>query len=123
MTTAKREQLLEMIRRSPGPVSAAEIRDDLARDGKPMGIATVYRILQQERAAGTIEATEFPGAQARYSIADEEHHHHVLCTICDRAFDAPGCPDGIYDIAPPSFRVTGHAILLYGQCHDCQTTQ
>ena len=119
MTTEKREQLLEMIRKSQGPVSAAEIRDALVRADTSIGIATVYRILNQERMSGRIEATEFPGAQARYSLAGQEDQHHLLCTICDRAFNAPGRPEEIYDIAPPSFRVTGHAILLYGQCHEC----
>ncbi len=123
MTSGKREILLDVVRRSPGPVSATEIWDRMRRDGVRIGIATIYRILKHETESGTLEPTEFPGAQTRYGIAGREHHHHFLCTSCDRAFDAPGCADGVQDIAPPRFTVTSHAIMLFGQCDDCQTIQ
>jgi len=122
MTSSRREQLLDVVRQSPGPLSAAELWEQLRSDGVRIGIATVYRILKQEAENGTLQPTEFPGAQTRYCAAGQGHHHHFLCTSCDRAFDAPGCAQGVHDIAPPSFTVTGHAILLFGQCHDCQTT-
>ena len=123
MTSARHEQVLEVIRRSPGPLSASEIWDQMRAAGHRIGIATVYRILKCETKAGNLEPTEFPGAQTRYGTAGRQHHHHFLCTSCDRAFDIPGCLDDVQNMAPPRFTVTDHAIMLFGQCDDCQAVQ
>ena len=122
MPSTKRDLLLDAIRTSPGPLSATEVWDRMRHSGTRIGIATVYRILKSEAEAGRLEPTEFPGAQTRYGLAGRGHHHHFLCTSCDRAFDAPGCADGGQDIAPPQFQVTGHAIMLFGHCHECLAT-
>ena len=118
--TRNREAILEVIRESPGPVSAAEVWDRLRARGSRIGIATVYRILKGETEAGTLEHSEFPGGQSRYETAGRDHHHHFLCTNCDRAFEVSGCVDGIQAIVPPRFALAGHAIMLFGECLDCQ---
>ena len=120
MASDKRDAILDVIRRSPGPLSAGEIWDQLRSEGIRIGIATIYRILKSKTESGTLEPTEFPGGQTRYGTAGQEHHHHFLCTSYDRAFDAPRYAKGVQEIAPPRFTVTSHAIMLFGQCNDCQ---
>ncbi|MEO0480497.1 MAG: Fur family transcriptional regulator [Planctomycetota bacterium] len=123
MTSSNREQLLEVIRKAPGPLSAAEIWDQLRRARARIGLATVYRILKAEVDSGTVEPTEFPGGHTRFGSTGQQHHHHFLCEACDRAFSVAGCVEGIEDIAPSHFAVSGHAIMLFGQCEECQETQ
>lgn len=120
MTSGKQKALLDEIQEAPGPLSASEIWDRLRSHGVRIGIATVYRILKNETGSGNLERIEFPGGQTRYESAGREHHHHFLCTSCDRAFDVEGCPDGIQEIALPGFTVTNHVVTLYGKCGDCQ---
>ena len=119
MPSGNRPAVLNVIRQAPGPHSATEIWDRLRQDGTRMGIATVYRALKSATDAGEIKGTEFPGGQTRYEVTGVDHHHHFLCTACDRAFNVSTCAESIQNCDLPGFRVTGHALMLFGTCGDC----
>jgi Fur family ferric uptake transcriptional regulator len=105
--------------------SAQEIFDGLRDEGRTVGIASVYRVLDLLVSLGLVQRLELGAGVARYEPAmpGGEHHHHVVCVDCgevrpfedaalERALDAADTGDG--------FEVDGHDVVLWGRCEDCR---
>ncbi len=115
---SKQAQIIhQLLADAAGPMSANEIWMATQRNG--IGIATVYRALKRGVKSGELRETNLPGGQTRYEPANLAHHHHFLCSDCDRAIDLSGCVPGLDSILPPGFTMTEHEILLFGQCATC----
>ena len=120
MERAKQQlTVLRALAEADGPLSARELWGRLSGTG--VGLATVYRALQRGVEEGTLESVEGLGGGARYEPKDREHHHHFLCSICDRAFDLVGCVEGLEFLVPDRFRMTRHEVVLFGTCDACGT--
>ena len=86
MQRAKQQMtVLRALDEADGPLSARELWSRLSGTG--VGLATVYRALQRGVEEGTLESVEGLGGGVRYEPKNREHHHHFLCSACDRAFD------------------------------------
>ncbi len=105
--------------------SAQEIFDQLRDEGRAVGIASVYRVLDLLVSLGLVQRLDLGGGVARYEPAmpGGEHHHHVVCVDCgdvrpfeDRALEA--ALEGA--AARASLEVDGHDVVLWGRCEDCQ---
>ena len=107
-----------LLKEADGPLSANEVWRAL--HGSGIGIATIYRTLKRGVEAGELCEATLPGGQTRYEPVGREHHHHFLCSKCERAFDIEGCVPGLEAILPPQFAMTGHEIVLFGSCSDCR---
>lgn len=84
-----------------------------------IGIATVYRLLNQGVDTGRYAAVEMPLGPVRYEPADRPHHHHFECLSCRRVFDVAGCPGRMDRLVPAGFVLESHDLLLQGQCSSC----
>jgi Fur family ferric uptake transcriptional regulator len=51
----------------------------LAESGEEIGLATVYRVLNQFESSGLVEKHNFEGGQAYYELDDGQHHDHMVC--------------------------------------------
>ncbi len=111
------ETIYALLKQSSGPLSANEIWQSLQASG--IGLATIYRILKRGVESGALCEANLPGGQTRYEPTGLKHHHHFLCSDCNRAIDLEGCVPGLENIVPPNFSITGHEILLFGHCADC----
>ena len=109
--------VLRALAEADGPLSARELWSRLSGTG--VGLATVYRALQRGVEEGTLESVEGLGGGVRYEPRDREHHHHFLCSTCDRAFDLVGCVEGLEFLVPDRFRMTRHEVVLFGTCDSC----
>ena len=106
-------------------LTAQEIFDRLRADGRPVGIASVYRaldVLVELRLAQRIELGE---GTARFEALDPsgEHHHHVVCDDCGRveAFSDERLEVALTKAADDvGFAVLGHDVVLRGACSDCR---
>ena len=47
--------------------------------GEDVGLATVYRVLNQFEAAGLVVKHNFEGGQAFYELDSGDHHDHMVC--------------------------------------------
>lgn len=115
---SKTESVLRALKEADGPLSANELWEALRSTG--IGIATIYRSLKTAVEEGTLRELDLPGGSTRYEPVDLGHHHHFICSDCDRVFDIEGCVENIERILPPNFQMTAHEVLLFGTCDQCQ---
>ncbi|MCP9487673.1 MAG: transcriptional repressor [Gaiellaceae bacterium MAG52_C11] len=106
-------------------LTAQEIFDGLRASGQTVGIATVYRVLDQLTQQRLLQRLEF-GEAARYEpiLPSGEHHHHVLCGDCGRVEPFADSPlerelDRLGDQL--GYELEGHDVVLRGFCGDCRT--
>jgi Fur family transcriptional regulator, ferric uptake regulator len=105
--------------------SAQEIFDQLRDDGRAVGIASVYRVLDLLVSLGLVQRLDLGGGVARYepALPGGEHHHHVVCVECGevRPFEDAGLERALHAAAGASeFEVDGHDVILWGRCPDCR---
>lgn len=100
-----------------GPLSAKELWSRLSGTG--IGLATVYRALRRGVDEGALASVEVSSGGIRYEPKGREHHHHFLCSTCDRAFDLVGCVEGLESLVPDRFQMKRHEVVLFGTCDTC----
>jgi Fur family ferric uptake transcriptional regulator len=94
----------------------------LARDLLPgLGIATVYRAINDLVEEQWLKPVELPGRNNCYELSDLEHHHHFICTSCEKVYDLHGCPGPMKDLVPAGFKARSHEITIYGDCAECDS--
>ena len=78
--TQPRLRILELLeRRRYKHMTADDIYRALLEGGEDIGLATVYRVLNQFEAAGLVVKHNFEGGQAFYELDHGEHHDHMVC--------------------------------------------
>lgn len=78
--TQPRKLILELLDESHNKhLTADDIYRELIQAGEDIGLATVYRVLNQFEAAGLVVKHNFEGGQAYYELDSGEHHDHMVC--------------------------------------------
>ncbi len=78
--TQPRVRILDLLqRRRNQHLTADDIYRALAEAGEDIGLATVYRVLNQFETAGLVVKHNFEGGQAFYELDSGEHHDHMVC--------------------------------------------
>ena len=108
---------MQALGEAEGPLTAKELWARLSGTG--IGLATVYRALRRGVDDGTLKSVEVSSGGIRYEPAGREHHHHFLCSTCDRAFDLVGCVQGLEALVPDRFQMKQHEVVLFGTCATC----
>jgi Fur family ferric uptake transcriptional regulator len=107
-------------------VSAQELHQRLHRSHPRLGLATVYRALETQVEAGMATRLERPGHVSVYVACVPEHHHHLVCTNCQRVEDVDET------ILKPvlrgirerhEFQVDHERLDFYGLCARCRRAQ
>lgn len=60
-------------------MTADDVYRALIESGEDIGLATVYRVLNQFEAAGLVVKHNFEGGQAYYELDGGDHHDHMIC--------------------------------------------
>jgi Fur family ferric uptake transcriptional regulator len=60
-------------------MTAEEVYRILIEQGDDIGLATVYRVLNQFEAAGIVVRHHFEGGQSVYELDQDGHHDHMVC--------------------------------------------
>ena len=78
--TQPRKLILELLDEAGNKhVTADDIYRVLIQAGQDIGLATVYRVLNQFEAAGLVVKHNFEGGQAYYELDSGSHHDHMVC--------------------------------------------
>ena len=97
------------------------------RDVDPqLGRATVYRAVEVLMSQGLFHYLPFADGSYRYRLCGGSHHHHVICTQCQRVAEVSVClpPELFATIAVSTdFAIEGHSLELFGRCANCRETK
>ena len=78
--TQPRKRILELLEEAGNKhVTADDIYRVLMKAGDDVGLATVYRVLNQFESAGLVVKHNFEGGQAYYELDSGDHHDHMVC--------------------------------------------
>ena len=121
-----RRAVVGLLSRQDCCLSAQEIAERLREEGDRVGTASVYRALDLLHRAGLVQRVELGDGGARYEalIPGGDHHHHVVCDRCGRItpFEDRALERAIDRLgARLRHRVSGHEIVLRGECARCAT--
>lgn len=122
--TAQRVVVAEALAQARRALSAQELHERLRRTHPRIGLATVYRALEAQVRDGMATRLERSGHVSAYVACDADHHHHLVCTRCQRVSDLAE------DVVGPmlqavtrrhAFQVDHAALDLYGLCAACRS--
>ncbi|MBZ4498081.1 MULTISPECIES: Fur family transcriptional regulator [Dermacoccus] len=105
--------------------SAQELHAQLRASGETVGLATVYRTLQNLAGDGTVDVLRTDDGEAIYrSCATSKHHHHLVCRNCGHTVEVEGptvehWADSV--AAHHGFTEATHQIEIFGLCAQCST--
>lgn len=78
--THPRKRILEILEGKRNKhLTADDIYRCLMEENEEIGLATVYRVLNQFESAGLVEKHNFESGQAYYELDSGEHHDHMVC--------------------------------------------
>ena len=78
--TQPRIRILELLEEAGNKhMTADDIYRVLMQAGDDVGLATVYRVLNQFETAGLVVKHNFEGGQAYYELDSGGHHDHMVC--------------------------------------------
>ena len=124
--TLPRLKILEVLQ---GPdhhhVSAEDLYKRLIDMGEEIGLATVYRVLNQFDDAGIVTRHNFEGGKSVFELTQQHHHDHLICLDCGKVieFSDDSIEARQREIAARhGIRLTNHSLYLYGHCAegDCR---
>ena len=121
---AARQAVLELLDRQNCALSAIEIEDALRAGQRPVGRASIYRVLDELERLHLVQKLQVAQAMARYEPhrSGEGHHHHLVCDNCGTVtpFTDPELENAIEQLSRRvPMRVEEHEIVLHGACQDC----
>lgn len=121
--TSPRLKILQVLERAHDHhLSAENVYKILAEMGEEVSLATVYRVLTQFEAAGLIERHNFEGGYSVFELRQDTHHDHLVCVKCGHVeeFLDEIIESRQHQIATKAqFKMTGHALNIYGICSRC----
>ena len=118
--TLPRLKILELLR-DPNHqhVTAEDLYKRLLDLGEEIGLATVYRVLNQFDDAGIVTRHNFEGGKAVFELATQTHHDHLICLDCGEVFEFN---DEVINKRQKEIanrygiNLTYHSLYLYGHC-------
>ncbi|MDQ6730778.1 MAG: transcriptional repressor [Actinomycetota bacterium] len=124
-TGAARRALLELLDSQTCALSAIEIEDALRTGDRPVGRASIYRILDELERLNLVQKIQVGQTMARYEPirTGAGHHHHLVCDRCGTItpFTDPGLETAIQKLSRRvPMHVAEHEIVLHGACQDCR---
>jgi Fur family ferric uptake transcriptional regulator len=122
--TMPRLKVLQILESSTAHhLSAEDVYKALLDMGEDVGLATVYRVLTQFEAAGLINRHNFEGGFSVFELSQGNHHDHLVCVKCGlvQEFLDEVIESRQQMIAERAqFKMTDHALNIYGLCAACQ---
>ncbi|MCP4322334.1 MAG: ferric iron uptake transcriptional regulator [Psychromonas sp.] len=102
-------------------LSAEDLYKKLLEQGDEVGVATVYRVLNQFDDAGIVTRHHFEGGKSVFELTHQDHHDHLVCLKCGEVIEFN---DELIEkqqkmIAEKyGIKLTNHSLYLYGEPTD-----
>ena len=121
--TSQRAVITSVLAGTDEFVSAQDLHAALRGSGSTIGLATVYRALQEMAAAGDLDMVRNETGEGLYRQCEQPaHHHHLVCRSCGLTQEvaAPGVEKWARAVAQEYGYVDlDHQVELFGLCATC----
>ena len=121
--TTQRTAILQVLAGTDEFVSAQDLHSALRTAGSTIGLATVYRALQDMAGGGDLDTVRNQTGEVLYrQCVQPQHHHHLVCRQCGRTqeIEAPSVERWARTIAAQyGYTDINHELELFGLCADC----
>jgi len=119
-----RAAVIELLAHQSCCLTAQDIFDRLRAAVSAVGLASVYRTLDQLSTDGFVQKIELGDGTTRYEPAQTggHHHHHVVCGNCGKvdAFEDDRLEQALRRVEQQTgYAVAAHDVVLRGTCGDC----
>ena len=115
--TLPRKRILELLDKAGNKhVTADDIYRVLMQSGDDVGLATVYRVLNQFEAAGLVVKHNFEGGQAYYELDSGDHHDHMVCVETGKVTEFSNAEIERLQaeiVAEHGYEIVDHSMVLY----------
>lgn len=101
--------------------SAEDIYKLLLEQGSDIGLATVYRVLNQFEEAGILLRHNFDANKAVFELNVKQEHDHIICMDCGKVFEFkdPDIERRQREISQQhGMELATHSLYLYAKCND-----
>ena len=104
---------------APTVDSAEDVYKILLELGEDIGLATVYRVLNQFDDAGIVSRHHFESGKAVFELSTQHHHDHLVCLSCGKVIEFS---DEVIErrqdeiAMKHNIKLTNHSLYLYGTC-------
>ena len=115
--TQPRKRILDLLEETVNKhMTADDIYRVLMQAGDDIGLATVYRVLNQFEAAGLVVKHNFEGGQAYYELDSGMHHDHMVCIETGKVIEFSN--DEIERLqseiaAEHGYEIEDHSLVIY----------
>ncbi len=122
-STSQRDAIVEVFLDGTGHVSVEELYGRVRERHPGIGYATVYRTMKLLTECGIADERHFRNAEARYEVAEKDHHDHLICERCGKIVEFE--EERIEALQEQTarrlgFELRGHKMELYGICRSCR---
>ncbi len=124
--TRQRSAVRAVLQHTEEFASAQELHARLREQGEGVGLATVYRTLQQLAEDGEVDMLRTADGESVYRRCSTGHHHHLICRHCRRTVevDSVAVERWAVKIATDNgFADVEHVVEVFGTCADCAATR
>ena len=83
--TPQRQLILDAVASLSGHITVERVHQLVVRQFPDVNVTTVYRTLETLEELGLVSHTHFHDGVARYHLASEPAHQHLLCLRCGSA--------------------------------------
>lgn len=106
-------------------VSAQRLHAELQEHGASIGLATVYRNLNDLVDLGDADTLTSPTGEQLFRLCSTEHHHHLICRVCGRTVEIEAPIEGWVNSVSQQYGFTDveHVVELFGICSDCHRAE
>lgn len=122
--TAQRLAIAEVLLGADRHLSAEEVAEEVARRGRSVGTATVYRTIDTLLESGLVVERDFGEGFRRFEPArDIPNHEHLVCTQCGKVEEfRDERLERMTTIVAESrgFARQRHRLVIHGICRECQ---
>ena len=124
--TTQRAAILQVLAGTDEFVSAQDLHTALRAGGSTIGLATVYRALQDMSGGGDLDTVRNQSGEVLYRQCQQPaHHHRLVCRQCGRTqeIEAPSVEQWARTVAAQyGYSDINHELELFGVCADCTAT-
>ena len=120
--TPGRIKILEVLTKEQKPITVVRLFELM---GKSLDTVTLYRALEAFAEKGIVRRVDLGHSHAHYELAvTRKHHHHLVCTNCERVEDVMSCPPAAIEkeiLAESKYfkNINTHALEFFGLCKTC----